>query len=261
MTVSEWWDSTYPFRIAMDLTTLRNVAPGHPISISLPRARFVDLGKVRSDFADLRVLAFESGTWIETIPRAVVDDGENLTITFDSLDPIVAGEHVVDLYFIYFGNPNATLADEYTPNDWPIHVAATDAGITYTRPSEDWVNGESEKNQATASLVFYGPQVRMISDIGPLWGICEVRVDSGQWYSVDLFSAEAATNQVVYTQTGLPHALHTLQIRCAGRSNPSAGATTVNVRAVEYKAFIDVANTSEELAPNLFWTSVVLAGE
>lgn len=258
MTLDSWWDNTFPFRIPVNISSLRTITSTHPVTVAIPLSVAINLGKMRSDFADLNALFYDADndTWI-LLPVYISNDGVNLTVTFDTVEAL--NQRSVDQYFIYHGNLSSAVASTYTPSDWPILIPAYSEFVSYTRPGEHWRDGFSSTAGAVATMQFYGSQVQIISDVGE-YGIMEVSIDGGAWTKVDLFAVDEASSIPVFTQYGLARHLHTIRVRCTGELNPSSGSDVINIQSFEYKSFIDVDAFKEEFAPQLFWTSVLLAG-
>lgn len=263
--MSTWWNDFYVFRIPINLDSTLPIPANHPVTITLKTASTLDLGKMRSDFEDVEVVYWEeaSGDLPVFMPRSVSDDGTNVTISFNVLNPFEG--QLNGLYYIYYGNldaeSNPNSRPNYSSNEWPVSIGVTDAGISFVRPGEEWIDGICDTYHSVATVPFYGSQVRVINDTGRSYGIQEIRIDSGNYRDVDLFANPDISNVVTATYTGLSKTMHYLQIRCPKRSNPSAVSTQINIKRVEYKAYIDINDAIEELNPNLGWTSILTGGD
>jgi hypothetical protein len=83
--------------------------------------------------------------------------------------------------------------------------------------SYSWTN-----SGGTATFSFTGTGVDWIGRRQVLFGIAEVKVDTGAWEEVDLYSTTDAMNVVVWSKTGLGNGPHTLVIRWTGRQSPAS---------------------------------------
>jgi hypothetical protein len=83
------------------------------------------------------------------------------------------------------------------------------------------------------TLPFRGTAIGWIGYRGPDAGIATVQIDSGAASEVDMYSPTATYQPVVFTQTGLADASHTLTITATGRKNAAATAARVVVDAID----------------------------
>jgi hypothetical protein len=92
---------------------------------------------------------------------------------------------------------------------------------------------ETQTAGATLTLPFRGTAISWIGYRGPDAGIATVQVDSGAATEVDLYSAAAKYQPVVFTSTGLADTNHTLTIQATGRKNAASSAARVVVDAFD----------------------------
>ena len=63
----------------------------------------------------------------------------------------------------------------------------------------------------------------------PWYGKARVRLDSGDWFLVDLYSPTPAYKQVVYTTGVLTPGIHTLRIEWSPQKNPASWGYQIDV--------------------------------
>lgn len=83
------------------------------------------------------------------------------------------------------------------------------------------------------SYTFAGEGVAVISTRHWNYGIMEVYLDGELRAVVDLFAPEVQVSQKVYEASGLGPGAHTIKLVCAGRRNPTANFTFINLEALE----------------------------
>jgi len=95
--------------------------------------------------------------------------------------------------------------------------------------SADHVRKGSTPNR-TATFTFSGTSVAFVSTLSPGRGIVRLRVDAGEWQTVDLYSVVTSKKRVVWA-TALSAGSHTLQVAAAGSRNAASTANRIDVDA------------------------------
>jgi hypothetical protein len=116
-----------------------------------------------------------------------------------------------------------------------------DALVTYQQPwslisGGNYSGGNlrySNTPTATVNTAFTGTRVSLVSLTGPNYGIAKVTVDGQAPVNVDLYSADYAFKQVVWTSPALADTSHTLKVEWTGSKNASSTATQINVDAFD----------------------------
>jgi hypothetical protein len=85
------------------------------------------------------------------------------------------------------------------------------------------------------SYAFSGDSVTVISTRHWNYGIMEIYIDGTLRKEVDLYSSELKVSDRVYTAQGLGPGVHTIKMACAGRKNPQAYFTFIDVEALEIR--------------------------
>ena len=81
-----------------------------------------------------------------------------------------------------------------------------------------------------AKLTFSGSCVAFVTTRAPSRGIVEIRLDSGSWIAIDLYSSSTSTKRIVWA-TEVGPGTHTVQVRVTGTKNPAATSTRVDIDA------------------------------
>lgn len=102
-------------------------------------------------------------------------------------------------------------------------IARRGSWITYSAPG---LSGGSHMfsnalgNEYAVS--FIGTRLDLIAMTGPKFGVAEVSVDGGAPVDVDLYSADTATRQLVFSTGDLASGGHVVRVKVSGRKNASA---------------------------------------
>jgi len=96
--------------------------------------------------------------------------------------------------------------------------SASGGSLTYVNSAEEF-----------AIAKFEGTYLAWTAKTGPWYGKARVRLDSGDWFLVDLYSPVPAFKQVVYTTGVLPHGIHTLRIEWSGQKNWASTGYQIDV--------------------------------
>jgi alpha-tubulin suppressor-like RCC1 family protein len=86
---------------------------------------------------------------------------------------------------------------------------------------------------ASATFTWTGDDVRLILARGPRFGKAKVTLDGVASTPIDLYSASAQPQQVVFERANLPPGVHTLKLAPTGTKNPSSLDTWVPLDALE----------------------------
>lgn len=257
-----WLQDEYIYRRKIQLYSEVDVPAGHPVRVQFKMDLF-ESGKVRSDFEDMEIVYLtDDATPVNVVLyREVEQDGNDIFVTFNLYDDLVAKETIDSRYYLYHGNLGLISPPSreglYVIEEWPITTDYDDGLIAYTRPGEHWVDGKSSEPNSRATFLFYGTQLRILSDIGFYGAIMEVQIDNGDWEQVDLFSRIEETDQEVYRTEDLDNTVrHEIRVRVPGESNPSSLGDEVNIKSIEYRKSVVTADLGEELN-SLTWSSFV----
>lgn len=155
-----------------------------------------------------------------------------------SLSPMREPEKLKD--YTFAGQPQQ---EGSAPQQSPQLLDCTSPGMFY---SGDWyLEHYAEVTGGTLMVTpyagdyftytFAGDGVTVIATRHWNYGIMEVYLDGELRAQVDLYSDQVQTGQRVFTASGLGPGAHTIKLVCAGRSNPSAYFTFINLEALEIK--------------------------
>jgi hypothetical protein len=135
----------------------------------------------------------------------------------------------------------------YVPADYIIDTSATSGvGLSFTKPTEDWVEGLSLVPNAKAAFTFFGINARLVVEKGPNRGILELALDSQAPVLIDCYAA-SASEQVVYTTEGLSLSRHTVRMRVTGDKNSASNDIAVKINKFEYSKYVLGVDLGEEL--------------
>lgn len=258
-----WWNSSYSCRRNTRIQAPPDGLPQyHPVSVFIPRDIY-DNGKVQSDFKDLEVLYLVSeipDVW-RRLPRVIERVSGYYRVRFlvqEELDP----NQKIEKYYIYYSNPfkdtSYSVGNPYVYTidelDWPLEVLNSSGLISYTRPGEHWNAGESDTANAKAAFQFFGPQVKVIMDKGPSFGIVEIQVDSGPWEKVDLYNSTLLENNNVFSAVQLSSGEHTIRVKVTGQKNPASSSANVKLRSFRFKKHSVALDLREEQYSAYAWS-------
>jgi len=259
-----WWSKFYSVRRNLKITATPDGLPsGHPITAFVSK-EISNLNKVQSeDLKDLEVLYLVStvpDVW-RRLPRVYESVSNYYRIRFLLQEPLSANESTEE-YFIYYSNPFRktvySLGNPYVSSsselDWPLQIGFSDQLISYTRPGEHWVLGESSTQDARASFEFYGPQVQLIMDKGPNFGIIEVQVDLLDWEEIDLYNSTDLQSQSIYVKSQLSDGPHIIRVKVTGKKNPASSSNNVKLRSFKYKKHSVAIDLGEEQYNKFGWS-------
>lgn len=257
-----WLDTSFPYRRALLIVApLGGLPANHPVTATVALDKTVVRGKMRTNLSDVVIAYATEDTpreWI-VLPAHVTSDGTNIIVNFPLAADLPDGVVTTTNYYIYYGNRTdqvfAATPASYVPSDWPVLVAYSDPGVSYTRPGEHWRTGISNVKHAKATLRFDGIKVRMIANTGPSYGIAEVQVDDNPWVDADLYSVGDQQAVEVFSMD-LEAGRHVIRVRVSGRKNPSSTGTTVNIVRFEHKKAGIAIDIHEEII-ELMWTSTL----
>ncbi|MEM7322366.1 MAG: DUF2341 domain-containing protein [Actinomycetota bacterium] len=140
-----WWDTDYPFRQRIDVTTTSTAAPDdYTVSVVVDHLDLVNSGLSLSGGGDLRILRWDGSAWVEL--NRVLDDNSSwgsatTTLWFRTTDPI--GTASTDSYWLYFGNGSPAAAADDPEEVWLLH--------------EDFESGTlGDFEDVTAGTTWYG---------------------------------------------------------------------------------------------------------
>lgn len=236
-----WWNDEYLFRRKVIIDPyVGDIPSGQDIKILLPITQFIGLNKTRVDYEDIEVL-YQPGENLATPPATPVyqllsREVDPFSVTFPLVE-IIEEDYISDgEYWIYYGNSdldNAPSRPTFNSNIWPIQVLYTDNRITYTRPNEHWINGESNVRNAKATFNFAGKNIRLISLAGPNRGKANIYIDDVLMETVDMWASEEQAI-IAYSNEDLADTEHTIQIIVAYEKEPKSTEYLVSILYFEY---------------------------
>lgn len=122
----------------------------------------------------------------------------------------------------------------FTPGWIKSNIALPWSGTGVSNPPELPVSAQETQDPGPKmTLPFRGTGIAWIGYRGPDAGIARVQVDGGAASEVDLHSASATYQPVVFNAAGLADASHTLTIESTGRRNPASVGARVVVDAFD----------------------------
>jgi hypothetical protein len=256
----DWWSTKFLYRRRVEVlaSSTEALPVGHGVDFEIP-AFTIEQGKLRRDLGDLELIYPVDNGWVR-LPRQASVVGDVIEVRFllaGDLQPAATGE-----YYLYYGSPLSTGAGRpvFVDNPWPILVGASDERIDYTRPTEHWDYGVASHPGARAAFEFAGTSVRLLSDVGPAWGLAEVQLDQGPWQKVELYREEAEAAVEVFAAAGLDPEDHKIRVRMTGQKDPQASTNRVNVAGFEYVAPYQVTVHGEEVDLSS-WSVMTVVGD
>ena len=128
----------------------------------------------------------------------------------------------------------------------------TDAKIQYSgswksqqtslRSGGSWIYA---KSGSVAWITFKGTDARLISSIGPAYGIATVSLDGATPVDVDYYAPDYAHQREVWAAQGLEDTTHTVTFRYTGRMNPLSSGDLVALDAVDLRGALLPASPSQ----------------
>lgn len=266
-----WWNASYSIRRNLNIVNTTSTGPipeGNPIYIVLDFLKLNSLNKIRSDFDDLEVLFWDeeiaTPAWT-LLPRETIYDyntGE-LTVVFNTVYEIQTED--TSNYFLYYTNPSLegrialeddSFRPEYESAIYAQVATPQNGGIMFSRPTEDWLDGVSLKNNARAAFAFYGSNISILFEKGSDRGIVEVSVDGEVIDSLDTYS-NITLQEYIYTLE-LDVAKHYVRFRVTGDKNPSSSDSIIKIVRIDYSKFFDATLDTEEIfSSNSSFTLVI----
>lgn len=248
-----WWNQNYPIRRNLKITAPNGqaISAGHPVYCFFDKDQLITLNKVRENFEDLEVFHFSGNeatpTWTR-IPRNVSYDQESdlITIVFNLIEDITTES---TSYYLYMANDilvDFTLRPQYTSAVYVIKVTPQDPlGIMFSKPGEDWTDGESSVREAKATLGFLGINIRLTIEKGPDKGILELKLDEDESIFIDCYSS-TKQEVVVFEKSNLSKQRHYLRMTVTGNKSPNSTGTAIKVISAEYSRFIEAIDQGEK---------------
>lgn len=253
-----WWNHSYIYRRAtkIEVNPDEGLPSGHSASFLLPKT-VLSQNKIRIDRQDIEVAYLRSSvpeSW-QLIGRSIEDFAEYYKITFTIQEAIAPGSTCSD-YYIYYGNPELKNRPERPAPDfsmWFITEEYDSNKITYTRPGEHWIDGESNVTGARATYKFWGPEFRVFMDKGPSCGFVGITIDDVHEYLVDLFSFDDEVSSLVFRALDLGSGEHRVELRVAGEKNPVSSGFSVKLSKIESDYHSIISDVAEQHDEALFW--------
>lgn len=261
----DWWNSEYVLRRQLSIALIgESIQQGYPVTYSFNRDEFVSLGKIRSDFSDIKIVYWNENLatpqW-ELIGHSVYYDDigtEKVFITFNLVDEIDSDNNN---YYMYSCNPTLFDApDSPLFEDSRYIVKLTPAegnGIMFSRPTEDWQDGVSLRSGARAAFNFYGRDFRIKVKTGPDRGIIDLYIDNQLENSYDTYST-SYEDVVIYSSADLEIDSHFVKLVASGNKSPYSKDNIIEVVSFEYSDFVDVVSINEELVTSTKATNFII---
>jgi hypothetical protein len=208
----------------------------------------------RNDRSGIALVKVDGGAGIEVDLFARPNEIRTPVLTINGLSP---GTHTFTIEVTGRQNPdalsNVVVVDAFDVQP-PIvsHLQETDPDAIYSGdwvqdPSSAWSGGGvatlpdpprggariTETAGAKVTLTFRGTSISWQGGRGPDFGIARVQVDGGAVSEVDTYSPMQKFQEVVFTETGLTDASHTLTIEATGRKNAASTGARIVVDAFD----------------------------
>jgi hypothetical protein len=254
--IDAWWDIHYPIRRNLKITPKFDdvILSNHPIYCFIDKDKLVTLKKVKENFEDLEVL-YVSGNqatpvW-HRLGRQVSYDQQTdlITILFNSYEEITEEN---TNYYLYMANDvlfDWQLRPTYESSVYVLKATPqNNSGIMFSRPGEDWNDGESTTTGAKATLGFLGINVKITLEKGPDKGILELKLDENEPIFIDCYSA-TTSDVVVYEKNDLSKERHYIRMSVTGNKSPSSSSNKIKIVSIEYSKFIEAFDKGEEFYP------------
>lgn len=249
-----WYHANYVFRKAISVDPGESTIPAeHPILISIPVETSIDMGKIRSDGADIKVVRWDGEDFTLLATTVTVGD-EEIDVYFQPDQDIE--ELTTDEYYVYYGNSSLTndvSNPTYTGSTYPITATPNTKEISFIRPGEDWINGESQVKNATAFFAANAKALRVTMTKTSSSGIARFQLDSADPEDVNLYSS-SSIDEYVYTASDLSSDFHRLKIQATSTKDPKSSGYTLTLKKVDYELYIDTSLATEEII-DLRWTT------
>lgn len=257
-----WWDKNWIYRRILQIQpNAEGFEMDHPLVATVSKQPMRQ-NKMRADAADLEILHLVNEvpeTW-EILPKKVEILEGFINVYWPNHIEIDPNTIVQDTYYIYYGNSDLVdtpVQVAYEPEEWPVSNTPESGKLSWTRPGEHWLDGVAQEDGSKVTLEFYGRNIRLLSDIGPEWGISEIQIDNEEWEQVDLYNPVILEDQEVYQRTDLSIATHIIRVRRSGFKAASATEYKINIKSIDYLRYNSVTNVSEEADETLMWGSVI----
>lgn len=256
---SVWFHSAYPFRIALNISIVRNyIYQDEKVTVHIP-SRFVKAKKIRADLQDIIVSHYDGKAWTPAPTSCeYVDDGDTIAVHFQALEDIIDFE----TYYLYYGNSkliNPPETEPFTGEDYHNTTTLTEPYVSFTNPSQDWeIEPDHIIGSRPGAKLFSemsAERFRFIGRKGPDAGILDIRVDGVLLGAVDLFADEEELGVEIFSYE-LPEPEY-VQIRLdiSRNKNVSSSGNVVRLDNIRYDTYAAIIDGPEEINPNLDWMS------
>lgn len=260
-----WYNSSYGFRRRLLIIppATQPIEGGFPITIVVQNEEWQALNKIRIDDQDIQVVYIDpdiAATPIQVaIPHKLVyptNEEKDVYVVFNAEEPIMdammATPSINMDYYMYYGNP-ALLNHQflsYTESDYVIMLTPDDYNfsLTFSRPTEHWIDGISSKVNARFALSFFGINARLKMKKGPDRGIMELKLDDEAPIYIDTF-ASVESEEIVYTTDALDPGEHVIRCRVTGDKNAASQSYALEFISFEYSIFVEAIEGPEEINP------------
>lgn len=251
----EWWNSRYSIRKNIIITNegTSAIPSGSPIYVKLDFIKMQNQNKIRDDFEDIEILYWDdtiaTPAWslISRDTEYDEDTGE-LTVIFNTEAEIDLEEENTS-YYLYFCNPNlknVTTRPTYSSAEYSQEATSDSNDIMFTRPTEDWINGQSTVSNARAAFAFYGRKAKVYFETGEDHGILALKVNNENELIIDTY-ATITSDALVYTFDADAVQRHYLRFRATGSKNPSSTSTSIKIAKVLYSKYTGASLDIEEI--------------
>jgi len=238
-----WWNNSYLFRRELFLTTFSDSSPAYTYFDIRPSdfnvTKLKSNNSLRSDEEDLEVI-YESADATPSytvIGRSVSTySGGNGGVAF--YNPIATP--YTGKFYIYYGNSDLDNQPTRPTADASLQprILVSDPAFTFTRPNEDWINGESVTTGARATFAIEGDGGELKFATGPDMGSVEVhtpgvnelsRSTDTDGSTLDLYSKTEGTQLLTFALSELENGLLSQTISVSDSTNPSSSGNKVKI--------------------------------
>lgn len=260
-----WLNSNYKFRRPITIDPVSGIIPAdYPVAIDFARSNY-DMGKIRSDYADIFAAYWDGEDWTVLPTNIVVKDETNFLVKFAIPISITAISR--EQFYIYYGNIALTSAETIPPLGnpvWPISESPNGSDISYTRPNEHWTNGLSSITGAMATITVDAAQIQVRGRKQPSGAIAEIKIDNSPWQEVSFYASTVQdvvifiSDELTVSDDATPSALHRVQIRVSGRRAAMAVGNDIQIVGFDWRKYLSVDTSVEEVDPSINWTSYLV---
>ena len=250
---TSWWENAvgaknYAFRRNLKIVPDGTIYAGYPLFVKFPYTTLLNANKIRPDFQDIEVLYLGANDVWQILPKQITLDGDNILINFNAVADITTTNTKYYVYMTNLNLRNKPTVGTYTSAKYVIDTSVNGYGLTFTNPTEDWLNNESKVVNAKASFSLYGVDARVTVQQGPDHGILELTLDDNDPILIDTYNS-TDLNSVIYTTSDLTIGQHYLRFRVTGNKSAYSTGNSIKLVKVEYSKYTECIDLGEEINP------------